>query len=65
MKRLPKAQHDMIRLWVLGGADAIGHHSTQTVRTLLKSGYLDKNGPTAKAVEYVNRHEVASLQGSW
>ncbi len=60
---LPDAQHNMIRLWVLGGVDAIGKHSTRTVDSLIKSGYLDKNGPTSKAREYVDFHEKKVFMG--
>ena len=49
-------QHRIIRLWVLGGADAVGRHSTQAVCCLIRDGYLDHNGPTEKAREYVEEH---------
>ena len=55
---LPKAQHTMIRLWVLGGADAVKHHSTRTVDSLISDGYLDRDGPTKRAIEYVEDYEL-------
>ena len=55
--RLPDAQHTMIRLWVLGGVDAIGHHATTTVDALIRQRYLDKHGPTDIARAYVNDTE--------
>lgn len=58
---LPDAQHAMIRLWVLGGVDAVGKHSTRTVQALLDAGYLDEKGPTAKARAYVDLHERRSF----
>ncbi len=61
MKRLPKAQHEMIRIWVLGGFDAVGHHSTKTVDTLISKDYLDFTGPTDKAREYVDACEREDL----
>jgi hypothetical protein len=48
----------MIRLAVLGGMGAIGHHSTQTVGSLMQGGYFDRNGPTQKAKDYVHAHET-------
>ena len=58
MRRLPKAQDEMIFAWVLGGAEAIGHHSTRTVDALLRCGYLDREGPTDKARAYVEARHV-------
>ncbi len=61
-ERLPKSQHDLIRLWVLGGIDAIGRHSTRTVSALIKAGYADKSGPTGKARNYVDYHERKEIR---
>ena len=56
-RRLPKAQDEMIASWVLGGPEAIGRHSTRTVDSLMKKGYIDSDGPTKKALDYVEaRH---------
>lgn len=47
----------MIAAWVLGGPEAIGRHSTRTVDSLMKKGYIDSDGPTQKALDYVEaRH---------
>jgi len=54
-KRLPPAQHEMIVAWVLGGADAVGWHSTQTFYALVKAGYLDQGSPTQRARDYVDQ----------
>lgn len=58
---LTKSQHDIIRLWVLGGVDAIGTHSTQSVNILIHKGYLDRFGPTEKAKTYVDETEKAKF----
>lgn len=60
--RLPKAQDDMIRRWVLGGPDAVGKHSTRTVIALERAGYLDRNGPTRKARDYVEAQHRALVE---
>jgi len=61
MTRLSPAQHKMIRLWVLGGGDAIGRHSTRTVEALIRGGYADCTGPTNKGRRYVDYHECSAL----
>ena len=63
MKRLPESQHNMIRLWILGGVDAIGKHSTRTVDALIRIGFLDhRDGPTDRARAYVDYHERQSFK---
>ena len=62
MKQLPKAQDEMIFAWVLGGAGAIGRHSTRTVDALLGAGYLDRVGPTDKAKAYVEARHNALVE---
>jgi hypothetical protein len=63
MKRLPKAQHEILRSWVLGGYDsvAVGRCSSRSVDTLIRNGYLILKAypdvflsPTDKAREYVD-----------
>lgn len=61
IKPLPAAQHALLRLWVLGGIDAIGVHSTATVRALIKAGWVDRDGPTREARAYIDRTELASI----
>lgn len=64
MVRLPAAQHNLIRLWVLGGINAIGKHSTKSVSPLIRAGYLDRNGPTPKAMAYITHHEHQENKGA-
>ena len=58
-EKLSNPQYEVLRLWVLGGADAIGHHSTQTIESLIAEGFIDENGPTDRAKAYVERQELA------
>ena len=58
-KALPAAQDELLSAWVLGGIDAIGRHSTRTVDSLIRAGYVDRVGPTDKARTYVEaRHNA-------
>ena len=51
-RELSEFQERLINRWYLGGVDAIGTHSTQTVRSLIDKGYLDSKGLTDKARAY-------------
>lgn len=57
---LTKPQYDVLRLWVLGGPDAIftrGKTTRRLIDSLLAKGALDKHGPTKAAIDYVNSEE--------
>lgn len=58
--KLPQAQHELLRLWVLGGAEAIGKHSTRTVEALIARNLIDGDGPTGYAKRYIDHHETKS-----
>lgn len=59
--KLPTSQYALLRAWVLGGFEAIG---SRTVDSLMRRGLLDANGPTVAARKYVDETERRSFSPS-
>lgn len=57
---LSGTQYKVLRLWVLGGADAIFTRGATTARliySLQELGVIDDNGPTQAGIDHINREE--------
>ena len=64
---LSDKQHRALELYHLGGVEAwrtpAYSVACTTIDSLMKAGYLDRKGLTAKGIEYVEKHVIPDHTG--
>jgi hypothetical protein len=55
--KLSENEKKILSLWFLGGSDAIGKHSTNTINSLYRKGLLDRNGLSEKGKSIAKENE--------